>query len=109
MMTLGFPKQKLNLNESENPLDFGFAKFVGIRQHSDLDSNSVTSLTGTGIFTGQMLRNHRHQSTEEKTLASSFLLHNQTSDGRGAAPFKLALQHQCQRLHYRIQSKTNNC
>jgi len=68
MMTLGFPKQKLNLNESENPLDFGFAKFVGIRQHSDLDSNSVTSLTGTGIFTGQMLPNHRHQSIEEKTL-----------------------------------------
>jgi len=44
-MNLGFPKQKLDLNqnESENLSDFGFAKNnVLIRQHSD--SNCVTSL-----------------------------------------------------------------
>ena len=32
-------------NESEKPLDFGFAKNVGIRQDLDTDSNSVTSYT----------------------------------------------------------------
>ena len=45
LIYVGFPKRKLNpnLNESENPSDFGLQKIAGIRQHSD--SNSVTSLT----------------------------------------------------------------
>jgi len=34
----------MNPNESKNPPDFKFAKIVRIQQHSDLDSNSVTSL-----------------------------------------------------------------
>jgi len=43
-MNLGFRKRKLNPNESENMWDFGFAKIVGIRQHSDADTNIITSL-----------------------------------------------------------------
>jgi len=33
-----------DINKSVNPSDFGFAKIVGIRQDSDSDLNSVTSL-----------------------------------------------------------------
>jgi len=52
-MNLGFPKRKLNPNESENLLDFRFAKkIVGIHQHSNLDSNSVTSVCPCPISTG---------------------------------------------------------
>jgi len=47
-MNVSFPKQKLNLNltlfESVNPSGIVFAKIVGIRQHLDSDSNSITSL-----------------------------------------------------------------
>jgi len=39
--------QKSESDVSENPLDFGFAKTMGFRQHSDSNSNSNTSLTDT--------------------------------------------------------------
>jgi len=40
-------ESKSDTNESESPSDFGLAKIVGIQQHSDLDSNSVTSLNNS--------------------------------------------------------------
>jgi len=49
MMNVGFPKRKTkpesDLNQPVNLTDFGFAKkIVGVRQHLNLDSNSITSL-----------------------------------------------------------------
>jgi len=40
-------ESEYDVNESENPSDFGYAKIVGIRRHLDSNPNFITSLTQT--------------------------------------------------------------